>query len=157
MLSDSIKKQIQDVARATLNESYSALDSEGITPHLFLRSRLKDIVTDYIGLNLIETPEIHIRESASKSLWIGGEIAGMLERNENRITIATKHPLTSQSFTLAHEVGHWFLHTGTVFFRERPMFDTAFAKLNKPQVECEADTYAAEFLGRVCKIKKNEG
>ena len=146
MLSDSRKKEIQELARTTLNESYCALESEGSTPHLFLRSRLKDIVKGHVGLSLVEVPTIQIRESASKAVWVGGEIAGMLERDEQRITIATNHPLTSQRFTLAHELGHWFLHTGTVFFRERPMFDTAFAKSNKPRVECEADTYAAEFL-----------
>jgi Zn-dependent peptidase ImmA (M78 family) len=146
MLSAERTNEIRGEACNVLNNSYRALETEDAHPHVFLRSRLKDIVTDHAGVQIVELPEIHIRENASPTIWVGGEIAGMLERDKGKMTIATKHPLTSQRFTIAHELGHWYLHKGTLFFRERPMFDTAFAVTKKPLMEREADTFAAELL-----------
>jgi IrrE N-terminal-like domain len=71
------------------------------------------------------------------------QIAGVLYRSERRIQVATKFRLTSQRFTCAHEIGHFILHPGTVYFRDREL---SAPGNNRDYIEIEADAFAAEFL-----------
>jgi Zn-dependent peptidase ImmA (M78 family) len=73
------------------------------------------------------------------------EIAGFIDRNNSRIVVAEKYPFESRRFTIAHEAGHWVLHPGLVYHRDRPL--TAGASTGgRSQIELEADLFAAELL-----------
>jgi IrrE N-terminal-like domain len=73
----------------------------------------------------------------------GTQIAGVLDRDKMMIQIATGFRVTSQRFTLAHEIGHYFLHTGIKYFRDRELVGP---DRERDPVEAEADAFAAEFL-----------
>ena len=47
--------------------------------------------------------------------------------------------------TLAHEIGHWILHTGQSYFRDRSL-SAPDRSGEKPYYEIEADVFAAELL-----------
>jgi len=49
------------------------------------------------------------------------QIAGVLDRLAKRIQVATKFRHTSQRFTCAHEIAHYILHPGTIYFRDREL------------------------------------
>ena len=49
------------------------------------------------------------------------QIAGVLARSAKRIQVATKFRHTSQRFTCAHEIAHFVLHPGTIYFRDREL------------------------------------
>ncbi len=71
------------------------------------------------------------------------QIAGVLDRLDKRIQVATKFRRTSQRFTLAHEIAHFILHPGTVYFRDREL---SAPGNHREYFEIEADAFAAEFL-----------
>lgn len=71
------------------------------------------------------------------------QIAGVLDRLEKRIQVATKFRHTSQRFTCAHEIAHFILHPGTVYFRDREL---SAPGQHREYFEIEADAFAAEFL-----------
>lgn len=73
------------------------------------------------------------------------EIAGCMDRGSRKILIASSFKREQQRFTLAHEVGHWVLHTGVVYHRDRPISDSAIG-IRRPVIEFEADLFAAELL-----------
>jgi hypothetical protein len=71
------------------------------------------------------------------------QIAGVLDRSERRIQIATKFRHTSQRFTCVHEIAHFILHPGTIYFRDREL---SAPGNHREYFEVEADAFAAEFL-----------
>jgi len=71
------------------------------------------------------------------------KIAGVLDRLERQIQIATKFRHTSQRFTCAHEIAHYILHPGTIYFRDREL---SAPGNHREYFEIEADAFAAEFL-----------
>lgn len=73
------------------------------------------------------------------------ETAGSIDRRTREILIASKFKRQQQRFTLAHELGHWILHSGLVYHRDRPIGDTPISA-QRPVVEMEADFFAAELL-----------
>lgn len=74
------------------------------------------------------------------------EIAGMIDRQSNQISISLKFPEPIARFTMAHELGHWVLHQDTIsYHRDRPIDNIAAAQERAPE-EKEADYYAATFL-----------
>ncbi|CAH0164689.1 hypothetical protein SRABI123_01041 [Pseudomonas sp. Bi123] len=75
----------------------------------------------------------------------GPSIAGLIDRQAKKIAISTAYPEHVQRFTGAHEIGHLTLHDGLVMHRDRPL-DGSSISGTKPQVEQEADYFAACFL-----------
>ena len=73
------------------------------------------------------------------------DIAGFLERHQKLVGIVTSNPQTAQRFTLAHEIGHYMLHTSCLSFRDRSL-SAPDASAGRPVEEREADAFAAEFL-----------
>lgn len=71
------------------------------------------------------------------------KIAGVLHRLEKHVQLATKFRHTSQRFTCAHEIGHYILHPGTIYFRDREL---SAPGNHREYFEIEADAFAAEFL-----------
>ena len=70
--------------------------------------RPDEIITNLLGLKLDEPEEIVPEILLSSDTT--SEIAGILDRDLHRIVVARKFPLLTRRFTLAHELGHWFLH-----------------------------------------------
>ena len=71
------------------------------------------------------------------------DVSGAFDRKKREIYLNSTDPKTRKKFTLAHELGHYFLHDGVeqdVMFRERA------ASGHKDQLEKEADSFAAELL-----------
>ncbi|WP_338805517.1 ImmA/IrrE family metallo-endopeptidase [Pseudomonas chlororaphis] len=76
---------------------------------------------------------------------VGPRIAGLIDRQANRIAISQEFSPTVQIFTGAHEIGHLVLHTGQIMHRDRALDGRP---LNEPRSleEREADFFAACFL-----------
>jgi hypothetical protein len=74
------------------------------------------IVRSLLGVALEEPEEIPADPKTPNF-----EIAGFMNREENRIVIAQKYKSEYRRFTMAHEIGHGVLHPGTVYHRDRPM------------------------------------
>lgn len=104
----------------------------------FFASRL-DVVIQREGL-VLETPE------TIESDRPGFEVAGMIDRNLRVITIAQRYPPEYKRFTTAHELGHGFLHTNRAVHRDRPLQGGEHSNPSRPNVEQEADIFAAEFM-----------
>src|SRR5258706_10313730 len=94
-------------ARFQLLKIWSA--SEAGDPREVLRSAL-DLVANNLNLKVERVPAI-LGEN---------QIAGLLDRAK-RQQIATNFRSTSQRFTLAHEIGHFILHPGRIYFRDREL------------------------------------
>jgi hypothetical protein len=117
-------------ARVQLLKIWSTSDAGD--PHEVLGSAL-DLVANNLNLKVERVPAI-LGEN---------QIAGILDRAEKRIQVATKFRSTSQRFTLAHEIGHFILHPGRIYFRDREL---SAPGNHREYFEIEADAFAAEFL-----------
>jgi hypothetical protein len=118
-------------ASMLLNRLY--FDSESRREHEVLRHAIDD---------LAEKEKLNVKKVAA--IPGGGAIAGVLDRPRKEILISTKFPVASQRFTFAHELGHYFLHPGEVYFRDREL--EAPGNTQRSYAEIEADAFAAEFL-----------
>ena len=70
-------------------------------------------------------------------------ISGAFDRRTKKIYLDKTDPKTRKIFTLAHELGHYFLHQnvqGDIFDRDKTLRET------KDPKEKEADAFAAELL-----------
>ena len=73
------------------------------------------------------------------------EIAGVIYNKEKVIGISKKFSSTIQNFTLAHELGHAFLHKQTGLHRDRAI-DGSNVSAPKDAIELQADKFASYFL-----------
>ncbi len=112
-----------------------------------------DILIDAYGQNLEEIlPPVDLRKIAEKNgltIKIGKfsdpEISGVYKRDSQTIYISQDEQDTRQAFTIAHELGHFFLHEqkdSEVFFRK----DTLELTEEKRAEEREANWFAASLL-----------
>jgi Zn-dependent peptidase ImmA (M78 family) len=77
-----------------------------------------------------------------------GDVSGMLYRYDGGtsvIGVNSRHALTRQRFTVAHEIAHLVMHKG------QPMFVDTFIRVNRRdgasnREEAEANAFAAELL-----------
>ena len=82
------------------------------------------------------------------------ELSGMifLKGNQSIIGVNAHHSPNRQRYTIAHEMGHYFLHMDVL--RQGAHVDTAITMLNRDQdaalgtmnIEIEANQFAAELL-----------
>lgn len=72
-------------------------------------------------------------------------VAGLLDRDQSRVSISPRFPAELQRFTLAHELGHVVLHQGTGLHRDRALRGSLVASPSNPE-ETEANIFAAAFL-----------
>lgn len=73
------------------------------------------------------------------------EVAGIVDNNSSYIRISHGFAPETRLFTLAHELGHALLHSGTGLHRDRAI-DGSSGRITRNQEEIEADTFAAYFL-----------
>ncbi len=74
------------------------------------------------------------------------EIAGLIDRQANKIVVSKRFPLDTVAFTGAHEIGHWVLHESEVLHRDRPLTRMPSNPYQRPRIEREADHFAACYL-----------
>ena len=75
----------------------------------------------------------------------GTRIAGLIDRQSNKIAVATEFGDKVQLFTGAHEIGHLVLHEDTIMHRDRA-FDGSHLQTPRAPAERQADRFAACFL-----------
>lgn len=78
----------------------------------------------------------------------GDKVAGFCEFSTNRLFVNAADPLTRQTFTMAHEFGHWLLHRD-FFLREPERYHILprFQRTEKNDpFEQEANCFAANIL-----------
>lgn len=73
------------------------------------------------------------------------EVAGYINKPERYAAVSRQFPPVVQRFTAAHELGHAVLHRADEQFRDRGL-DGSLLRGPRPQVEYEADKFAAYFL-----------
>lgn len=121
------------------------------------RKMIRKVVEEILKKAGINRPPITV-ERIAKDLEIRvrfepfeGNLSGCIVRQADHVTIGINsfHHKNRQRFTLAHEIGHFFLHKG-----EEVIVDRAFkvnlrnseaAKAERPE-EIEANYFAAELL-----------
>jgi Zn-dependent peptidase ImmA (M78 family) len=103
------------------------------------------IATALCDLKFVERWEI-----PSDALFYGtsnkdSKIGGLINREKKEILIAQVFGPECARFTGAHEFAHWLLHPNIRYLRELPNRGEG-ANYSKPQVEREADQFAAELI-----------
>lgn len=76
---------------------------------------------------------------------VGPRIAGLIDRQANRIAISREFPEHVQLFTGAHEIGHLIMHKGEVMHRDRALDGSPLSQPRSAE-EREADHFAACFV-----------
>jgi Zn-dependent peptidase ImmA (M78 family) len=75
------------------------------------------------------------------------EVAGLIDRQGNKIAVARNPDRAIERFTGAHEIGHWQLHKNKmVMHRDRPIAGLGTIRNARSQEEKQADYFAACFL-----------
>jgi formiminotetrahydrofolate cyclodeaminase len=72
------------------------------------------------------------------------ETAGIIDKRTKSVSISTNFPLTSQRFSLAHELAHAILHEKTILHRDKSIDGPGGS--NRSLEERQADKFAAYFL-----------
>jgi hypothetical protein len=132
-----VRKQVlgpmwRDFRSARLQPIVSPLEMLPIRPEEFIQRHLQ--------YNL-EKPEEIVPD-----IPMSTEIGGVLDRALRRVVVAGKLPLVLQRFTLAHEIGHYFLHPDLVYHRDLPVAETGHEDRTLPPAEREASYFASEVL-----------
>ena len=73
------------------------------------------------------------------------KLAGLLDRQANRIVVSNEFGPEVLRFTGAHECFHYGYHHGEVMHRDMPL-DGSQRNRGRPRIEREADYFAAVFL-----------
>jgi len=94
---------------------------------------------EYLELDNLESQVFSFRGSKFK-------VAGLIDRQANKIVVSNAFPEKVSRFTAAHEVGHWVLHRDQVMHRDRSIDGSSAKDLKRPLAEREADYFAACFL-----------
>lgn len=80
--------------------------------------------------------------------FLGDEISGLLITENGRSIIGynSVEPIVRQRFTLAHELGHYVLHTDDKLFVDKIMYRKNFSSTKERIQESEANAFAAAIL-----------
>jgi hypothetical protein len=110
---------------------------------IWSKSEVKDPREVLRGALNLAAQELRLEVEHVATILGDNQIAGVLDRLARRIQVATKFRHTSQRFTCAHEIAHFILHPGTIYFRDREL---SAPGNHREYFEIEADAFAAEFL-----------
>lgn len=134
--------QSKDTARQLLLEIWGRrgeLWAPSVEPEEIFPLDVPLIIQNVLGVNVEEPEEILNGEA-------GVEIAGFIDRKQNKIVLAQRFKIQWRRFTAAHEVAHWLLHPKLIYLRERPLTGAERANYQRSETESEADAFAAELL-----------
>jgi len=121
------------------------------------RKMIRKVVEEILKKHRISRPPITV-ERIAKELLIRvrfepfeGSLSGCIVRQGDHVTVGinSAHHRNRQRFTLAHEIGHFFLHKGEEVIVDRTfrvnLRNSEAAKAESPE-EIEANYFAAELL-----------
>lgn len=135
-------EDIEKITRILLREMW--LNRDGLFP----KSREFDALKVIDPIRALEAIgfEVTIENSLGQSTNPGDnfEVAGMVDKHNNRIQLSSNFPPEVCRFTAAHELGHAILHETSGLHRDRPL-DGATSVNNSP-IEIEANKFASYFL-----------
>lgn len=91
---------------------------------------------------------------------MGRQIAGFTKFDEARIFVNADEPVARQTFTMAHEFGHWVLHRQ--LFEQDParynvLLRSPTGEINSDRLEKEANAFAAAILMPAYMVKQVKG
>lgn len=76
----------------------------------------------------------------------GNTIAGLIDRQSNRVVVCDTQSPQVMRFTGGHEIGHWCLHPDQVLHRDMPLSGSDVPIQRRSAFEQEADYFSACFL-----------
>ncbi|MBR5709943.1 MAG: ImmA/IrrE family metallo-endopeptidase [Thermoguttaceae bacterium] len=128
--------------------------NQGITcVPLDLNSLCKKLNINIVYQSLFQLPEIQRSEIQRSEIQRSDKnnISGILFRNFDgswTISVNENHHINRQRFTIAHELGHYFLHRheGSVFTDEIFFRSMYFGNEKKQKMEWQANEFAATIL-----------
>ncbi len=128
---DQVVKKLSLQVEASLDRQVTELD---------LLPRDLRAIANLLGLKVKSVDEDELDSGRAP------ETLGAFDRERKEILIATGKLHTRQRFTLAHELGHYLLHNQLVSFREDFASNETGDNHLKPEIEQEADLFAAELV-----------
>ncbi len=126
----------------------------GMTPDY---NKVKSVVAAILKDNRIESPPVPIKDMIENDrvdvkfitfATLGREIAGFTKFDEETIYINAEDPLSRQTWTMAHEFGHWKLHRA-LFDADPTRYNVLLRRpkgLNSDPLEKEANAFARMLL-----------
>lgn len=118
------------------------------------KQKIQSKVIELLNSCQISEPPIDV-EKIAKCLGIDlnfvnfedEDISGVLINKEGHVNIGINenHPLNRQRFTIAHEIGHYILHSDKPLFVDERFRDKTSSEGKNPE-EVDANTFAAELL-----------
>ncbi|MBI1175800.1 ImmA/IrrE family metallo-endopeptidase [bacterium] len=141
--------EIRSLAKDDLEECLDRTDI-GDDDQIRLVTTAPAFFAKKLGLSVVSVPSI-LRDHGDARHH---SYAGKLDVRKKRIEISQEFPISTQKFTLGHELGHYQLHRDQkLLFRDRePRFG---GHRGRPPQEEEADTYAAEMLMPSILVKQH--
>ncbi len=118
----------------------------------------REKATEVLNENFVTAPPVRVTEIASNyGLQVRivdladyqNRIAGFIDLEKHHIYVNKSDASTRQAFTVAHELGHWFLHRKEL--RSEPnkyaiLYRTPLGDANVDMVERQANAFAAMLL-----------
>lgn len=135
-------EEIEKISRILLKKMW--LNRDGLYPNTKEVDALKVIdpirALEAIGFG------VTIENSLGQSTTPGDrfEVAGMVDKQNNRIQLSSNFSPEIFRFTAAHELGHAILHETSGLQRDRPLDGPT--STNKSPIEIEANKFASYFL-----------
>ncbi|MDH5491307.1 MAG: ImmA/IrrE family metallo-endopeptidase [Myxococcales bacterium] len=136
------RTEIEEIARrlhlALWGQRSALLSSGEVTP---LDVVNPSMALMSLGFDVLEDPSLGDVDVDGELLGV----AGLLDRDNSRVSISPRYPADIQRFTLAHELGHVVLHQGSGLHRDRGLNGAPGRRPSSPE-EAEANFFAAAFL-----------
>jgi Zn-dependent peptidase ImmA (M78 family) len=123
------------------------------------RKRIRQIVDEILNRHGIDAPPIPIQDIIEQEAItianraVEDDVSGFLVLTNGKSTIGANknHPQNRRRFTLAHELGHYFLHVNSddrlrVDRRSQVMLRSNLSSEGEDNEEREANLFAAELL-----------
>ncbi len=121
------------------------------------RKLIQEIAEDLLRKNKISKPPVTVEQIAKASnvriqmMPFDGDLSGFeyREGDQSIIWVNSLHPRVRQRFTMAHELGHYFLHEGDSLHIDRAAqirLRSSLSSKGQDPEEIEANLFAAELL-----------
>lgn len=135
----SIERLARNLQRDIYLETQRQRDQEPINPILLLDPAA---AATHLKIEFTISPGLGSMRLGQKDI----EVAGLINRRANRISVSRRLKSSTHRFTGAHEIGHWLMHPGEVFHRDRPIDAPSSHLGSKDLIEVQANYFAAFFL-----------
>lgn len=141
---DRVKKQYIELQARQLHRQIWSQRDRLFPDGVLSPARLCDprIGCEVLGISYEELPYIDPRFARPEE---GKVLAGLIDRQAQRIVISDALPNQVMRFTAAHELGHWCMHQDHILHRDMPVSGSDVV-YQRSEVEQEADYFAACFL-----------